>query len=168
MSFIEHTVNWSKGEILESTITGIAGFLVLIAGILFWKFGDTANAKALILPLVIVGLLITATGTFGVISNKARIKTFQQEYEKSPTSFVQLEKKRVEGFDNIFKYSYPAAIILVIAGAILFFVFKSPNLKAISLALMIVGLFAYFIDFFAAERADIYYQEILKEIEKIK
>lgn len=168
MELIEHTINWCKGEILESSITGIAGLLILISGILFWKFGGTAYAKALVLPLVIVGLFITATGSFGVFSNKARINTFQQEYQKDPVSFIQSEKERVEGFDNIFKYSYPAAIILVIAGAILFFLFKSPNIKAISLTLMLLGLMAYFIDFFAAERADIYYKEILNAIEKIK
>lgn len=164
MELIEHTINWSKGEILESTITGIGGLLLLVSGIIFWKFGDTANAKALVLPLVIVGLLIIAAGSFGVASNKAKINRFQQEYQKNPFSFVQSEKERVEGFDNIFKYSYPGAIILVIAGAILFFLFQSPNIKAISLTLMLLGLIAYFIDFFAAERAEIYYHEILKAV----
>ncbi|MCL3779020.1 hypothetical protein EMN47_01335 [Prolixibacteraceae bacterium JC049] len=166
MDFIQHTINWSRGEITEALINGIGGLVLVICGILFLKLGNTPNAKALVWPLIAVGLLLGIAGAYGVYSNKIRINEFEQQWNQNPKTFVEAEKKRVEGFDEIFKYSYPGAIILVIAGAILFFVFKGANGKAISLGLMLVGMAAYFIDFFASERAQIYYKEIIKEISK--
>ena len=166
MEFIQHAINWSKGEITESMINGIVGFILTICGLLFLKLGNTPNAKALVWPLISVGLLLGIAGTYGVYSNKNRMNEFKQQWNEKPKAFVETEKKRVEGFDEIFKYSYPGAIILVITGAVLFFVFKSSTAKAINLALMLIGIAAYFIDFFAAERAQIYYKEIVNEISK--
>ena len=95
-----------------------------------------------------------------MIYNQNRIPAYQQKWEQNPSAYIQSEKERVENFDNIFKYSYPTMIILVIAGAILFFVLKNPNVKAICLALMLIGLAGYFIDHFAAERGEMYYEKI--------
>lgn len=165
MEFIIHTINWAKGEITEAIISGIIGLLIIIGALLFWKFGNTPNAKAMVIPLIVVGLIPLVASISGVYTNKNRIIEYSKQYDSNPQAFVLSEKERVEGFDNIFKYSYPAAIIMVIGGAILFFVLKSPNWKAISLALMIMGLMAYFIDFFAAERAKNYLEKINDSIE---
>lgn len=167
MEFIQHTLSWVKGEILEATIMGIVGLIIIIAAFLFWKFGDTPYARALIIPLLITGLIPFVMGISGVYFNKSRIPEFKKQWEQNPAQFVQSEIERVEGFDNIFKYSYPAAIILVVGGAILFFVLKTPNWKAISLAFMLIGIMAYFIDFFAAERADTYYQKIMEYYKRL-
>lgn len=160
MELIHHTTNWLKGEILEAIIMSIFGVLIIISGLLFWKFGTTPYAKALIIPLLIVGSIPFFTGISNVITNKNRMEIYKQAWEKDNHQFILTEKERVESFDQIFKYSYPAAIIFVIGGAILFFVVNSPNWKAISLAMMILGLMAYFIDLFAAKRAEIYLNHI--------
>lgn len=160
MDFIQHTVNWSKGEITEAIIMGIFGIIIVLSSVLLWKFGDTPYAKALVIPLFVVGIIPVIMGISGTISNKNRIPVYQNAWQQDKQGFIQAEKERVEGFDEIFKYSYPAAIILVIGGAILFFLLKSPTWKGISLAMMVMGLMAYFIDHFAAERAAIYLEHI--------
>lgn len=165
MEFIQHSINWAKGETTEAIITGIAGLLIVISALLFWKFGNTPYAKALIIPLLIVGIIPFVSGISGVINNQKRIEVYQQAWQENPQQFIQDEKARVEGFDQIFKYTYPMAIILTIGGAILFFLLGSPAWKAISLAMMTMGLMTYFIDHFAAERADIYYKQIEKLLE---
>jgi glycerol uptake facilitator-like aquaporin len=160
MEFIQHTINWTKGEILEATIMAIFGAIIVICSVLFWKFGQTPYAKALVIPLLVVGFIPLFMGISGVITNKNRISLYEQTWQQNNYEFVKSEKKRVEGFDEIFKYSYPGAFILIVGGAILFFILSSPNWKAISLSLMVLGLMAYFIDHFAAERADIYLKHI--------
>jgi len=165
MELIQHTINWTKGEIEEALIMGIVGFLFVISALLFWKLGNTPNAKAMVLPLLIVGMIPLVAGVSGVYTNKKRMIEYTKQYHADPAAFIQSEKERVEAFDEIFKYSYPAAIILLIGGAILFFVFKSPNWKAVSLSLMLIGLMAYFIDHFVAERADKYLEEIKNRTE---
>jgi len=91
LDFIQYTIKWAKGEILESAITAI------------------------------VGLIPASMGIAGIITNNNRISEYQESWVHDNEDFVLSEKARVEGFDNIFKFSYPAAVILVIGGAILFF-----------------------------------------------
>lgn len=164
MDFIPHTINWIKGEIQEAIIMASFGVLIIICGILLWTFGTTPYARALVVPLLIVGFVPLFFGISGAISNNRSIPEYTALWEQDEQSFIVSEKSRVEGFDKIFKYSYPAAIILVIGGAILFFLVGSPNWKAISLAMMLLGLMAYFVDHFAAERAEIYLQHINKAL----
>jgi len=105
-------------------------------------------------------------GISGAIMNKNRIPIYQEAWQQDKHQFMLAEKDRVESFDEIFKYSYPFAFIFTVGGAILFFLVGSPNWKAISLAMMSLGLMAYFADYFAAERAEIYLNYIEKAIEK--
>lgn len=164
MEFINHSVNWVKGEMLEAIIMGIFGALIVLCATLFWKFGTTPYAKALIIPLLVVGIIPLFMGISGALSNNNRITEYQTRWQEEGKSFIVQEKARVESFDEIFKYSYPTAIILVIGGAVLFFLLSSPTWKAISLAMMVMGLMAYFIDHFAAERAEMYLQQINKAL----
>ncbi|GAB3650916.1 hypothetical protein GCM10028791_18880 [Echinicola sediminis] len=168
MEFIQHIINWAKGEIQEAVIMGSVGLMIVVSALLFWKFGNTPNAKAMVWPLLTVGLIPLIMSFSGVYSNKTRIVEYTKQFNVNPKAFIASKKKRVEGFDEIFKYSYPAAIIMVIGGAILFFVFNSPHWKAISLSLMLLGLMVYFIDYFAAERAEKYLEQINKSIEVFK
>ena len=160
MELIQHTENWVKGELLESISMGVVGFLIVIAGLLLWKFGTTPYARAMIIPVLVVGMIPFLTGIAGSYTNATRMAGYEQQWQADKVSFVASEKQRVEGFDNIFKYTYPMAIIFTIGGAILFFVFGSVTLKAICLAAMILGLQAYVLDYFAAQRAATYLQHI--------
>lgn len=160
MEFIQHTHQWVNGEILEATIMVIAGAVILLSAALFWKFGGTPNAKSLVIPLLIVGLIPFVTGIANVSNNKSRLPACKQAWQEDERAFVLAEKERVQGFDEIFKYTYPFSLIMVMGGAVLFFLLTSPTWRAISLAMMSIGLMAYFIDHFAKERADIYMQHI--------
>lgn len=165
MELIQHTINWAKGEMLEAIIMAIFGVIIVLSSLLLWKYG-TPYGKALFIPLLIVGIIPLIMGITGAISNKNRIPVYESAWQKDPAAFVLHEKERVEGFDEIFKYTYPMAIILTVAGAILFFLWGSPLGKGISLAMMTLGLMTYFIDHFAAERADIYMEYIMQAMKK--
>jgi hypothetical protein len=162
MNFFQHTINWLRGEILEASIMAGFGFFSLISGILFKKIGSTPYSKAMFIPLVVVGVILLFGGVYGVVSNRSKLSTYSRAWHNDNQTFVLKEKERVEGFDDIFKYSYPFAISFVISGSILFFLVSSPTWKSISLSMMILGMSAYIIDHFAAERASIYYENILE------
>lgn len=164
MEFIKYTTNWVNGEIFEATVMSIVGVLIILCSLLFWKFGTTPYAKSLIIPLFVVGLIPLVNGIFSVQNNKSRLSEYEQYWQEDEHQFLLSEQKRVKSFDEIFKYSYPFALIMTIGGALLFFIVSSPNLKAISLAMMMLGLMAYFIDHFAKERADIYLEHIEEKL----
>jgi hypothetical protein len=164
MEFIQHTTNWVKGEIFEGTIIGSFGLLTILCSLLFWKFGETPNAKALIIPLVVVGIFFLTIAIGGFVSNNKRLPQYTEAFNKDKTEFVKSEKKRVEDF----QYLYKMTIIISSIGfaiAICFFLFtNSPILKAIGLALIILGLSGLLIDYFSKERADTYYDAIIIEM----
>ncbi|MCT4613696.1 MAG: hypothetical protein N4A49_02345 [Marinifilaceae bacterium] len=167
MEFIDYTINWTKGEIQEALIMGFIGLVITISAFLFWCFGNTANAKAMFWPILIVGIIPFFMSFSGVYTNKKRIIEYQKEYKSNPVFFAKAEKIRVENFDKIFKITYPTALIMLITGAVLFVLLSSPIWKSISLALIILGLMTFFIDHFAEERARIYLEEIDKFLNKL-
>ena len=165
MEFIQHTTNWVKGEIFEGIIIGFFGLLTIICSLLLLKFGETQNSKALIIPLAIVGILFLAIAIGGFVSNNKRLPQFTEAFNKDKTEFVKSEKKRVEDFQYLYKMTIISASV-GFAIAICFFLFtNNPILKAIGLALIMLGLSGLIIDYFSKERADTYYKAITTEME---
>jgi len=103
MDFIQHTTNWVKGEIFEATIFGSFGLLTIVCSLLFWKFGETPNSKAVIIPLAIVGLSFLVTAISGIVSSNKRLIEFNEAFQKDRKAFVVSEKKRVEDFQYLYK-----------------------------------------------------------------
>ena len=165
MDFIQHTTNWVKGEIFEATIFGSFGLLTIIGSLLLWKFGETPNFKALIIPLAVVGVIFLATAISNIASNNKRLPQYTEAFNKDKAEFVKSEKKRVEDFQYLYKMTIIIASVCFVV-AICFFLFTiNPVLKAIGLALIIFGLTGLIIDYFSKERADNYYKAITTEIE---
>ncbi len=73
MELINHTLNWTRGEIFEGLIIAISGVATLCCTFLFWKLGTTPNAKAFVIPLLVFALLLAATGASMMISNQLSI-----------------------------------------------------------------------------------------------
>jgi uncharacterized Tic20 family protein len=165
MDFIQHTTNWVKGEIFEATIFGSFGLLTIICSLLLWKFGETPNSKAVIIPLAVVGVLFLATAISGISSNNKRLLQYTEAFNKDKAEFVKSEKKRVENFQYLYKMTIIIASVCFCV-AICFFLFTNNHiLKGIGLALIIFGLTGLIIDYFSKERADTYYKAITTEIE---
>jgi hypothetical protein len=69
MEFIQHTINWCKGEILEGSMVVLYGAVIVIVSILFRKIGATPFTKAMFIPLLVVGLLCIIVGGSLVVNN---------------------------------------------------------------------------------------------------
>lgn len=164
MDFVQHSINWSKGEIFEATFIGIFGLAVAIVGFLFWKLGVTPGAKAMLIPLVVVGLLFAASGASMYFSNHKRIPAYQKAYAEDPAAFVQAEKERVEGFQYMYTVTNILASVFFVTAMAFFWLSLNPHLRAAGIALVIFGLSGLMIDFFSKERADIYYERIQTEL----
>ena len=161
MSFIDFTQNWIKGELFEAKIVLLFGIITLISGVLFWKTGTTPNAKALLFPLLIVGMIYSSIGGGLLVSNQKRMVEMPEIYKKNSTEFIQLEKKRVEDFQYQYKISKIVATICFAVTLLLFWLTKNPTWQAIGIALTLFGLTGLVVDYFSEERAAIYYKYIL-------
>ena len=165
MDFYQNTQDWLKGELFEGTILLISGIILLIISLILWKFGSTPNAKALIIPIMVVGLLfILGVGGF-MVSNQKRISNFEKSYQENPKEFIESEKQRVEEFQILYKYSVGFAAISFLLTIIAFGFVEDRIFQSICIALMIISVSLIIIDHFSKERAKIYYQHILTEIQ---
>lgn len=165
MNFYQYTQNWLKGELFEGTIILISGIILVIVALLLWKFGSTPNAKSLILPILVVGLLFSLGIGSMMISNQKRIAQFEEAYQKDPTAFIQSEKQRVDDFQVLYKYSVAFAAISFLLTIIAFGFFENRMFQSICIALMIISVSLIIIDHFSKERSQVYYIEILKALE---
>jgi hypothetical protein len=165
MKFYCHTQDWLNGEQFEGTIVLISGIVLIIISLLFWKFGSTPNAKALIIPIMLVGLLFTLGIGSMMIANQKRISNFEKSYQENPKEFIESEKQRVEDFQVLYKYSVGFAAISFLLTIIAFGFMENRIFQSICIALMLISVPLIVIDHFSKERAKIYYQHILIEIQ---
>ncbi|GAA5219975.1 hypothetical protein [Membranihabitans marinus] len=161
MNFLEYSLHWVKGEILEGWIILISGLITLFCSFCLWYFGTTANAKSLILPMIVVGTLFLAMASSMVYSNNKRLPAMQQSYQENPMQFAQNEKKRVEDFQILYPISLAVSTVCFILTLIFFWFTNNQTLYAVGIPLSIFGIALIVIDYFSKERASIYYEQIL-------
>ena len=165
MEFIQHTINWCKGEIFEGSVVAIYGAVVVIASIFFKKVGSTPFTKAMFIPLLIVGLISIIVGGSLVINNNKRIVEYQKSYETDPQEFVKSEKVRTDNFIKWYPYTMYITAVVIVIGLGWYLFWGGAWGRAIGLSLVLLGLSVLFLDNFSEERADIYHEEIVKELE---
>lgn len=163
MDFIQHSINWVKGEIFEAMIYGSFGLLTIFCSLLFWIFGTTLNSKAVQIPFALVGIFFLVTAISGIVTNNKRLREYPSAYRLNKEEFVLSEKKRVESFQYLYKMTIVIAS-LSFAISLSFFYFSDHSLlRAVGIALILFGMAGLVIDYFSKERADIYYEIILIE-----
>ena len=160
MKLIEYTTQWAKGEMFEGLCIAIFGILTLFCTLIIWKYGTTINAKALVIPSLVLGLLFSAMGSFMVYSNNNRIAEFETAYQENPMEFTQLEKTRVEEFQILYPISLAISAVFFLVTLLAFVFSKSPTFHAIGIALSVFGLALIIIDYFSKERGQMYYEHI--------
>ncbi|MDY3338043.1 manganese efflux pump [Riemerella anatipestifer] len=160
MDMIQNTINWYNGEIFEGKFILGFGFFLILTALLFYFLGNTPAAKALLIPMLVIGLFFSITGVNMIYSNGKQKQEIVKRYEQNPKEFINTEIKRV----NDFQYLYPMSIAIslacfLIAVALLYFT-QNIYLKAIAISLILFGMAFAVIDYFSKERATIYYEQL--------
>lgn len=161
MDLIRYSIGWVRGEIVEMTLIAVAGAVLVAAGVAFSRLGATPLARALLVPLVALGVFYGAIGVAGYVTNQRRIPAFEAAYREDPAAFARAEKARVEGFQYMYTITNvlaPASFAVAVA---LFWWTLDPRARAAGLSLVVFGLLGLFIDGFSKERADLYYASVL-------
>lgn len=166
MSFLEHTINWTKGEILEGTIIIFFGLLLIASGALFWKFGTTVGAKSVVIPLLLTGAIAAISGTGMLWSNNNRLIEFEQRYHEDAAQFIVAEKHRVEQFLPWYPQIKAGITILLAIAMTIMWISDKPLFHGIALGMILLGFSLLVVDYFSKERADTYYAYILEEVKR--
>ncbi|WP_076390771.1 manganese efflux pump [Chryseobacterium gambrini] len=160
MDIMQNTINWYNGEIFERKFILAFGIFLILTASLFYFLGNTPTAKALLIPMLVIGIFFSITGANMIRSNGKQKQEVAKKYEQNPKEFINAEIKRVDDF----QYLYPMSIAIslacfLIAIALLYFT-QNVNLKAIAISLILFGMAFAVIDYFSKERATIYYEQL--------
>jgi hypothetical protein len=164
MNFFDSTTTWIKGELFEASFILLFGISTILAGLLFWKLGSTPNAKALLLPVVVTGIIYSVIGGGMLYSNEQRMVAYVQSYQRDHSGFIRSEKKRVEDFQYGYIVSKIVATICFLTTLAIFWYIKSPVWQGVAIGLTYFALAGLVVDYFSSERAAVYYSAILKAI----
>lgn len=77
MDLMDYTNKWLAGEIREDIAIVIAGVILLILSIITWLFGISESAKAMVIPLLIVAILLMGLGSSLAFNNYSRKVKFK-------------------------------------------------------------------------------------------
>lgn len=161
MNFFQHTTAWIKGELFEAALILGFGMVTLLASFLCWRLGSTPNAKALLIPLLVIGLIYSSIGASMLVSNTNRLTEFKQRFDQGSIAFIQTEKKRVDEFQYGYTVSKLVATVCFPLTLLIFWLSRNPTWQSIGLGLAYFALAGLVVDYFSQERADTYYKAIL-------
>ncbi|MBT8256272.1 MAG: hypothetical protein KJO23_07010 [Bacteroidia bacterium] len=165
MEFIQHTIEWCRGEIFEGKLSILFGIVILLASLGYWKFGSTDAAKAMFVPLLMVALLSIAIGAYLIQANSKRITHYTEQFEQTPAEFILSEQERTAAFIKWYPYTQYILFGLGILAMLCLILSNKPLLRAIGIALLLLVLYMFTLDHFSEERAYKYRREITKQLE---
>ena len=169
MELIDYTNKWVTGEIMEDFAMVVGGVFCLIMALVAWRFGTSESARAIILPLMVVAVILIGLGGSFAYSNHTRQKQFVEQYQESPEKFLESEKARVADFMKIYPQTIIVSGVMMVVAICVFAFCDKPWLRASALALILLALAALTIDFFSKERGVIYQDELNSiQIEKVE
>ena len=163
MNFIEHTIAWCHGEILEGKIIMIYALTLMILSIFILPMTHISNSKFLIIPLLLSALIFLMVGGSLIFKNPQRIKVYQQSFLENPIEFINSEKKRTDEFMRWYpKTAWALIIISALALFTLVFV-ESISIHYHCFTILLFCFSGLIIDYFSKARAQIYLAHIHNE-----
>lgn len=164
MSFIEHTLTWCRGEILEGKVVLTYALALIVISFLIWKFSSISSHKVLLIPLLISAVVYLGVGSTLLVSNPKRVEQYQVDYKKDPVAFVQSEKERTDKFISWYPKTAWSLIIIAILALLAYALADKSYIHALSLGIVLFCLSGLGVDYFSKERAAIYSEHIKQEL----
>jgi len=112
-------------------------------------------------------MIFIVPGIVGALGNSSKLAKYESAYEQSPTGFVHAEKARVKKFEDLYTYTLIGATIAFAMALVMFKLSENETLRAIAVALVLIGLSGLVVDMFSKERATTDEQAIDAEIVRL-
>lgn len=163
MDILKIATDWAKAELVSTSFFIVVGIAFVMASFGFWQFGKTELARAYVIPILVAGAFLIATGFGLFFTNKVRIKQFETAYNADASAFVISELNRAEATLKEYKTIVFTAIplIIVVCGLIIYFV-NRPIWRASMISSIAMLSVILLIDGLAHARIEEYNKQLLK------
>ncbi len=156
MRFIEHTERWFRGESIEAVMLIVFGLALTALGLFFWKVDHSSATRALIIPLVTVGLFFSIAAGVLQVRNAKRLDQFKQQHNHDPAAFVQAEMKRVDDFSRWYRPLLISWSVLMVVGLGLFHFWGGNVGRAVGIGLVLFAVLGLMVDHTSEANAKVY------------
>ena len=165
---IDHSLTWLEGELHEMRWLLAGGTLLLVLGLAAKLLATTPYARAVALPLLVLGGIVLAMGAGFTASTLQRQRAWPAAHAADPAGFAAAERARVAEFTAW----YPRTRLIVAGLAVLAMVLMiyaessgadevaRPRLWSWALALFLFCGFVFVVDHFSEERAAAYAEKL--------
>lgn len=161
MDILKLSIEWAKAEVFSAKIIWIFSCIVFLSAGGFALWGKTAMAKAFVIPLIVSGILLLATGIGLYTANKPRISQFEKDYTTNAEDFIKKEIERTTKSDGDFRLVFKILPAIAILAALILMVFSSPNWRAISITIIALVTFLMIVDSNTSARNSVYRKQLL-------
>ncbi len=162
IDILKAATDWAKAEVFSTPFFMLFGGLFLLASMGFWRLGQTALAKAYVIPLLVAGTLLFIIGAGLFYTNKQRVKQFQADHASNPVAFVEAELTRTDATLKEYRNVVFTAIPLIIIACALGLMFLSgPNWRASLITIIAMLTVILLIDGTAYGRMDGYREQLV-------
>lgn len=162
MEILKSATDWAKAEIFSTSFFILFGIVFVLASVGFWQLGKTDIAKAYIIPTLVAGAMLLTIGFGLFFTNISRVSSFEVDYNKDASAFVQSEIIRADKALNEYRTIVFKAIPIIISICALLIIFMDTPIWRASLITAIAMLVVILlIDGTAKGRLDAYKENLV-------
>ncbi len=147
MDILNISTQWARDEIFSSKFFVVIAIIFIAVAIGFWQLGKSELAKSFVIPMLVCGALIMIIGIGLIYNNTARLRMFEEEYNRDRVEFVESELSRTASTivqtKTIIYLWIPILIIIAALGLILL---DSPRYRAFFITVIAMMLVLMFVD----------------------
>ena len=163
IDILKTALEWAKAEMFSSAFFAVFGLMAVAASYGFWQMGKTDMARAYIVPLLVVGVLLIILGVGLIIPNQLRLSSFETAYHNDVSAFLTTEIARVDktihGYNNAIFKGIP---VIIIGCILLHFFFRGPLWQASLISIIAMMAIILIIDTNANQRLVTYKQALIE------
>lgn len=163
IDILKTALEWAKAEMFSSAFFALFGLMAVAASYGFWQMGKTDMARAYIIPLLVVGVLLIILGVGLIIPNQLRLSSFEAAYNSDISAFLASEIARVDktinGYNNAIFKGIP---VIIIGCVLLHFFFRGPLWQASLISVMAMMLVILMVDTNANQRLITYKKALIE------
>lgn len=115
MDILKTATEWTRAEMLSSTVFILFALAFLLASLGFWQMGRTDVARAYVIPMLIAGTLILILGLGLFFLSQARLTGFPAAYSADPAGFLTAEIARADKVLNDYRIAVYRIFPVIIA-----------------------------------------------------
>lgn len=163
MEILKSAIDWAKAEVFSAQFFILFGVMFVFASLGFFQLGKTEIARSYIMPTLVASIFLLAVGFGLYFTNKSRIKSFSNDYNKDTTTFIKSEIIRTEKSLNEYKnIVFKIIPIIILVAAFTFIFVDKPTWRAISSTTMAMLVVIILIDNNANARLKKYHNRLIQ------